>query len=148
MARLPVTGSDSAIWGDLVNGFLLVEHNADGTHNVSLPFYREAAFQSPVTNDDAVVAYIPVSITITAIRVKVRGTGSTASVQVTKNIDGSSLNLMASALTNSTPGTWVSQTSLQNASCVAGDDLSVTLTNVTGNPSEVDVWIEGTQTLS
>jgi len=29
--RLPVTGSDSDAWGDLLNTFLLVSHNADGT---------------------------------------------------------------------------------------------------------------------
>jgi hypothetical protein len=29
--RLPVSGSDDGIWGDLLNQFLQVEHNADGT---------------------------------------------------------------------------------------------------------------------
>jgi hypothetical protein len=31
MARLPVPGKDSGDWGDLLNEFLSVEHNADGT---------------------------------------------------------------------------------------------------------------------
>ncbi len=31
MSRLPVPGSDSGIWGALLNDFLSVEHNADGT---------------------------------------------------------------------------------------------------------------------
>lgn len=31
MARLPVPGSDSGTWGNVLNDFLSVEHNADGT---------------------------------------------------------------------------------------------------------------------
>jgi hypothetical protein len=31
VARLPVTGSDSGTWGDLLNEFLEVAHNGDGT---------------------------------------------------------------------------------------------------------------------
>lgn len=31
MARLPVPGSDASNWGDILNEFLLVEHNTDGT---------------------------------------------------------------------------------------------------------------------
>ena len=31
MARLPVPGSDNGTWGDILNDFLSVEHNSDGT---------------------------------------------------------------------------------------------------------------------
>jgi hypothetical protein len=31
MSRLPVPGSDDGVWGDVLNDFLSVEHNADGT---------------------------------------------------------------------------------------------------------------------
>lgn len=31
MARLPTTGGDSGVWGDILNEFLAVEHNTDGT---------------------------------------------------------------------------------------------------------------------
>ncbi|MEK7471917.1 MAG: hypothetical protein AAB624_01585 [Patescibacteria group bacterium] len=31
MARLPVPGSDDGTWGDILNEYLLVEHNSDGT---------------------------------------------------------------------------------------------------------------------
>lgn len=31
MSRLPQTGSDDGVWGDLLNDFLLVSHNTDGT---------------------------------------------------------------------------------------------------------------------
>ncbi len=42
MSRLPVSNSDSGIWGDILNDFLLVEHNADGT--------QKALPQSKITN--------------------------------------------------------------------------------------------------
>jgi hypothetical protein len=29
--RLPVSGQDDGTWGDILNGFLKVEHNGDGT---------------------------------------------------------------------------------------------------------------------
>ncbi|QQS20454.1 hypothetical protein IPL85_05800 [Candidatus Saccharibacteria bacterium] len=31
MSRLPTSGGDDGLWGDILNDFLLVEHNADGT---------------------------------------------------------------------------------------------------------------------
>lgn len=31
MTRLPISGSDNGTWGDILNDFLTVEHNADGT---------------------------------------------------------------------------------------------------------------------
>jgi len=35
MARLPVPGSDANVWGDVLNNFLLAEHNADGTLKIA-----------------------------------------------------------------------------------------------------------------
>lgn len=31
MARLPIPGSDDGTWGDILNDYLSVEHNADGS---------------------------------------------------------------------------------------------------------------------
>lgn len=31
MARLPIPGSDDGVWGNVLNDFLSVGHNADGT---------------------------------------------------------------------------------------------------------------------
>lgn len=35
MARLPTPGGDDGNWGTLLNGFLGIEHKADGTHNMA-----------------------------------------------------------------------------------------------------------------
>ena len=50
MARLPVPGSDADIWGQILNDFLAVEHNTDG----SLKLRTDAALTSKA-NDSAVV---------------------------------------------------------------------------------------------
>ena len=31
MARLPIPGADDGTWGDILNNFLSIEHNTDGT---------------------------------------------------------------------------------------------------------------------
>ena len=36
MARLPIPGGDDGTWGDVLNQFLLTQHNADGTHSLVL----------------------------------------------------------------------------------------------------------------
>lgn len=49
MARLPVDGGDNGVWDDLLNNYLLIEHNNDGTlRNVARPadiagFYTKPA---------------------------------------------------------------------------------------------------------
>lgn len=35
MTRLPQPGADNGIWGAVLNAYLSVEHNGDGTHNVA-----------------------------------------------------------------------------------------------------------------
>ena len=34
MARLPIPGSDNGVWGSVLNDFLAVQHNNDGTHDI------------------------------------------------------------------------------------------------------------------
>lgn len=36
MVRLPLPGSDDGIWGNVLNEYLSVEHNSDGTHKTSV----------------------------------------------------------------------------------------------------------------
>ncbi len=32
MARLPIPGGDDGQWGEILNNYLRIEHNSDGTH--------------------------------------------------------------------------------------------------------------------
>lgn len=48
MARLPVPGADDGVWGDVLNEYLEVEHNADGT-------LKSTGSLASKANDSAVV---------------------------------------------------------------------------------------------
>lgn len=48
MARLPVSGSDDGVWGDILNTFLSVEHNSDGT-------LKSTGSLASKANDNAVI---------------------------------------------------------------------------------------------
>jgi len=39
MARLPIPGGDDGVWGDILNEFLSIEHNPDGTQK-TLPIAK------------------------------------------------------------------------------------------------------------
>lgn len=55
MARLPVPGRDSGVWGDVLNDFLAVEHNTDGTLRLRAdgPFYAKPRTGIPSSDLDA-----------------------------------------------------------------------------------------------
>lgn len=57
MARLPVPGSDEGTWGDVLNTFLTVEHNVDGTLKTSGTIAGKA--------DDTAVVHLAGSETVT-----------------------------------------------------------------------------------
>ena len=52
-ARLPKPGGDDGIWGGLLNDFLLVEHNPDGTHPIAAS--TQAALSAKVNTDTLVI---------------------------------------------------------------------------------------------
>ena len=54
MARLPVPGSDDGTWGDLLNVFLSVEHNADGTLKTSGSLSAKADTTTTITGTSSV----------------------------------------------------------------------------------------------
>jgi hypothetical protein len=69
MSRLPQPGSDSGTWGDVLNDFLLVSHNADGTLKDAV---TETSLDATLRSVDAVVTYdtntssYPMRATVTA----------------------------------------------------------------------------------
>lgn len=66
MARLPTPGADNDNWGTLLNEFLEVEHNADGTHpdgSTTSKGFVELATQAEVnTGTDAARAVVPATL--------------------------------------------------------------------------------------
>ena len=55
MARLPIPGSDDGTWGNVLNTFLEVEHNSDGSLKIRTDgtFYRKPSTGIPSTDLDA-----------------------------------------------------------------------------------------------
>lgn len=92
-ARLPVVDSDTGTWGDLINEFLSVGHNPDGTLKTIFPLYRSASYyfcNSPaeastsntLTNSQLRLSpfVVPKSLSITKIGAEFTVAGDAASV--------------------------------------------------------------------
>ncbi|MCL7382132.1 right-handed parallel beta-helix repeat-containing protein [Streptomyces sp. 35G-GA-8] len=79
----------------------------------------------------------PKACTVTAVR-GYRVGGSGASINAQKNV----ADLLATDLPLSTPATWLSGPSVQNATFNAGDTLSVAVRSVTGSPAAVTVQVD------
>lgn len=66
MARLPTPGGDDGNWGTILNEFLEVEHNADGTHpdaSTTTKGFVELATQEEVNvGDDTDRAIVPATL--------------------------------------------------------------------------------------
>jgi hypothetical protein len=56
MARLPTPGGDSGNWGTVLNEYLEVEHNADGTHKTDYLPLAGGTLSGPVDANDQVVS--------------------------------------------------------------------------------------------
>src|SRR5690242_10568854 len=55
MARLPVPGSDNGVWGNILNDFLSIEHNADGTLKVRTDLAGKVDKATVTTKGDLLV---------------------------------------------------------------------------------------------
>ncbi len=79
---------------------------------------------------------VPADAAIIAVRAfRAGGTGGT--VQVKKGAN----DVLAAALTTSTDA-WAGSTTVQNAACVAGDNISVVLAAPAGSPTEILVQVD------
>jgi|GEM_PF-2002160 len=59
MARLPLPGNDDDIWGDVLNQYLLVGHNADGKHDIkSLLNVPAVNGQIPITDTSSSTGFV------------------------------------------------------------------------------------------
>lgn len=94
-----------------------------------------------VTAPTGAVSYVvwraPKACTVVAVRgYRVGGTGTTINAQ--KNTS----DLLATDLSLSTAGTWLSGPSVQNAAFAAGDSLTVAIRSVTGSPTAVTIQVD------
>ncbi|MFS4105122.1 hypothetical protein [Streptomyces sp. PD-S100-1] len=79
---------------------------------------------------------VPAAASILAVRAyRAGGTGGT--VQVKKGTS----DVLAAPLTTSTDA-WAGSTTVQNAACAAGDNVSVVLASPSGSPTEILVQVD------
>jgi len=58
VSRLPIPGKDEGEWGGILNDFLLVDHQTDGTHKLDTDFSLAANSDQVVPSQKAVKAYV------------------------------------------------------------------------------------------
>jgi hypothetical protein len=94
-----------------------------------------------ITAPAGAVSYVvwraPKACTVVAVRgYRVGGTGATINAQ--RNTS----DLLATDLSLSTAGTWLSGPGTQNATFAAGDSLTVAIRSVTGSPTAVTIQVD------
>jgi len=70
MARLPTPGSDSGSWGDVLNEYLLVGHDADGNNigGTLVEVSKSGNYTLTVANDgQRIVATAAITLTVPAV---------------------------------------------------------------------------------
>ncbi len=111
-------------------------HNADPSAHGGQAISRGVTMLDPVAAN-LVIWRATAGCTVTQISgYRVGGTGAT--INARKN----GTALLASDVSMSTEGNWVSSSAIQNQGVVAGDTIEVAISAVTGAPSQVAIQIE------
>lgn len=126
MARLPIPGSDNEVWGGILNDFLTVEHNSDGT----LKLRTDTALTSKAEASRQIIA----------------GTGLTGGGDLTVNrtlsvADDSTTQKIRVSKTGALIGT------RQQINFIEGSNVTVTVSDNSGN-NRTDVTIASSQPAS
>ena len=74
-ARLPTPGSDDGAWGDLLNAFLQIGHDADGKNIGPLVETSKSAIYTLATTDNGTRIVVTAAVTITVPAVGTLGNG-------------------------------------------------------------------------
>ncbi|MFC7909061.1 hypothetical protein [Streptomyces nigra] len=115
-------------------------HTVDGVAGeVSLAHvrtYSESVRVASGTAGTYQLCRVPAAADIIAVRAYRVG-GSAGTVQVKKGAS----DVLASAMATSTDA-WAGNTTVQNASCAAGDAVSVVLASPAGSPTEILVQVD------
>jgi hypothetical protein len=148
MARLPQPGADSGVWGSVLNDFLGVEHNTDGTLKATGTLSTKAdkagaKFSKTLTIIDPTASTIiawqsTYDCKVTKVSAyRVGGTGAT--INASKN---STNNFLPVNLSVSVAGSWMSGGTVQNATISAGDSVEVIIASIGETPTQIAIQID------
>lgn len=97
MARLPNVGGDSGVWGAILNEFLQVEHEVDGTHKGGISdnsYLKLDGTNGPLSGDVVGTDFVPTrSVSITRTDGKITSISYTGGRTITITYTG---NLISS----------------------------------------------------
>jgi hypothetical protein len=137
MIMLPKPGEHAGDWGDMLNEYLLHEHNPDGTHRHKQKISLPITIQTPSASE-FILWRAPAKAQITAIfACRQGGIGVTINA---RKMGGD--NHLAHDLSLSTVDSWLDGGPVINAQYNAGDTLVAVITNVAGEPDAVTIQIE------
>jgi hypothetical protein len=149
MANLPTPGGDSGSWGDILNEFLQVAHNADGS--LILPVEFAIALSDETTDlstGTAIVTFrAPYAFTLTSVRLGVNTVSSSGVVRVDVKEGGVSVfstlpTIDASEKTSLTAAT----PAVISDSAIANDaEITLDITAAGTGAKGLKVWILGTR---
>lgn len=142
MARLPTVGGDTGTWGTVLNDYLLVGHNADGTpKEVQYATFGRAGTLAVATGAGRFLLYADVTIIGVVAAVNTAPTGASIIIDVNKNgttifsTQANRPSIVASAYKTSSPavpnvtafaaGDYITVDIDQVGSTVEGSDLVV-----------------------
>jgi len=96
VARLPTTGSDTGVWGDILNDFLLVSHTSSGTlkplvSDLDLNNYKVTNLSDPASSQDAATKhYVDTASPVLSVASKTGDVSLTKSDVGLSNVDNTS----------------------------------------------------------
>lgn len=75
MARLPTPGADAGTWGDVLNTYLLIGHDADGNNLATIPETNKSSAYTITAADNGKRLVATAAITVTVPAVGTLGSG-------------------------------------------------------------------------
>lgn len=149
MARLPISGSDTGTWGTVLNEFLSVAHNANGTLilpvNIAIALSNETSTLS--TGTSVVTFRSPCAFTLTSVRLNVKTASSSGLVTVDVKQGGTSVfSTLPTIDANEKTSTTAATPAVISTSAIT-DDAEITLDVTVAGTGTVGlkVWLIGTR---